>query len=296
MTIPITQVDAFTSEPFAGNPAAVCLLEAPRDDHWMQSVAREMNLSETAFLQRRPGNTANAAEWNLRWFTPAVEVDLCGHATLASAHILWEAGHLAPEVPARFHTRAGILTAKKNGAWIEMDFPATLAEPAPRVPALQSALGIGEPRFTGRSRFDYLIEVDTEEQIRALRPDFAALAKLDVRGVAVTSRPAHPSSGYDFISRFFAPAVGINEDPVTGSAHCALGPYWKQRLRRDDLTGYQASARGGFVRTRCVEPSPHPHYDSSAEPPQDPRAEPQQGPRVLLAGQAVTVLRAEMFV
>lgn len=275
MTVTITQVDAFTSEPFAGNPAAVCLLEGPREAHWMQQVAREMNLSETAFLQRRAGS---AEDFDLRWFTPAVEIDLCGHATLASAHVLWQDAHLAQEQPARFHTRSGILTAKKNGPWIEMDFPAKPAEPAPRMPALESALGISDPRHTGRSQFDYLIEVDTEEKVRTLQPDFAALAKISVRGVIVTSqaqRAANSSPGYDYVSRFFGPAVGVNEDPVTGSAHCTLGPYWKQRLSRDNLTGYQASARGGYVRTRCEQR--------------------EREPRVILAGQAVTVLRANLL-
>ncbi len=275
MPLTITQVDAFTSEPFAGNPAAVCLLEAPREAHWMQQVAREMNLSETAFLQRRAGG---ANDFDLRWFTPAVEIDLCGHATLASAHVLWQDGHLAQEQPARFHTRSGILTAKKTGTWIEMDFPAKPAESAPRMPALEAALGVSEPLHTGRSQFDYLLEVDTEEEVRTLQPDFAALAKINVRGVIVTSQAqaaATSSSGYDYVSRFFAPAVGINEDPVTGSAHCTLGPYWKQRLGRDNLTGYQASARGGYVRTKC--------------------ADQKNEPRVILAGQAVTVLRANLL-
>jgi len=261
MVLPIILVDAFTDRPFTGNPAAVCLLSAIRDDSWMQQVAREMNLSETAFLLRSGG------ELGLRWFTPTVEVNLCGHATLASAHVLWQEGFLASNQPARFQTRSGVLTAEKKGAWIEMDFPATPAEPVAPIEDLESALGV-RPTFLGRTRFDYLAEVDTEETVRALRPDFAALRKIKVRGVMVTSRAS--SHGHDFVSRFFAPGSGIDEDPVTGSAHCCLGPFWKERLGRDDLVGYQASARGGVVRTRCV------------------------GDRVHLSGQAVTVARGQL--
>jgi PhzF family phenazine biosynthesis protein len=257
----ITQVDSFTDKPFAGNPAAVCILDTPAVESWMQDVAREMNLAETAFLVQEGDGFA------LRWFTPTVEVDLCGHATLASAHVLWEARHLPMDRQARFRTRSGLLTADKKGPWIEMDFPATPAEPEPSGSAVESALGI-KAAFVGRTRFDYLLEVADEGVVRALKPDFAALARLKARGVIVTSRASGAS--YDFVSRFFGPAVGIDEDPATGSSHCSLGPYWKQRLGRDDLTGYQASARGGFVRTRCV------------------------GDRVVLSGQAVTVFRGEL--
>jgi PhzF family phenazine biosynthesis protein len=262
MALPIIHVDAFTDRPFTGNPAAVCLLSAIRDDAWMQQVAREMNLSETAFLLR------SGEEFGLRWFTPTVEVDLCGHATLATAHVLWQQGLLAATQPARFQTRSGLLTAEKKGAWIEMNFPATPAEPAAPVEGLELALGV-KVTFLGRARFDYLAEVDVEDTVRALRPDFAALRQMKVRGVIVTSRASSP--GHDFVSRFFAPGAGINEDPVTGSAHCCLGPFWKERLGRDDLVGYQASARGGIVRTRCV------------------------GDRVHLSGQAVTVARGQLF-
>lgn len=262
MALPIVHVDAFTDRPFTGNPAAVCLLSAIRDDAWMQQVAREMNLSETAFVLR------SGSELGLRWFTPTVEVDLCGHATLATAHVLWQQGFLAPNQPARFVTRSGVLTAEKKGAWIEMDFPATPAEPSAIVDGLESALGV-KATFIGRTRFDYLAEVDAENTVRALRPDFVALRQIKVRGVMVTSRAS--SAGYDFVSRFFAPGSGIDEDPVTGSAHCCLAPFWKERLGRDDLVGYQASARGGVVRTRCV------------------------GDRVHLSGQAVTVARGQLF-
>ncbi|MGA8368325.1 MAG: PhzF family phenazine biosynthesis protein [Candidatus Acidiferrales bacterium] len=261
MGIAVTQVDSFTERPFAGNPAAVCLLAHPQEEMWMQSVAREMNLSITAFFLRR------GDDFDMRWFTPTAEVDLCGHGTLASAHVLWEQGHLKPSQPARFHTRSGLLTAEKKGAWIEMDFPAKPSEPVGHFEKLESALGV-KAKYMGRSHFDYLVEVASEEEVRKLRPDFSVLRTLDARGAIVTSRAS--GAGYDFVSRFFAPRLGIDEDPVTGSAHCSLGPFWKERLGRDGLTGYQASARGGFVRTRCV------------------------GDRVHLSGQAVTVLRAEL--
>ena len=261
MGLMIAQVDSFTERPFLGNPAAVCLLDEAREDSWMQLVAREMNLSETAFLLPRDGG------FGLRWFTPAVEVDLCGHATLASAHVLWESGHLPPDQPARFHTRSGLLTAEKQGPWIEMDFPATPEEPDTSPAILESGLG-ARPVHVGRTRFDYLVEVADEKTVRGLQPDFGALGQLNARGVIVTSRAS--GFGYDFVSRFFAPSAGIDEDPVTGSAHCCLGPFWKQRLGRDNLIGFQASTRGGFVRTRCV------------------------GDRVRISGQAVTVLRGEL--
>jgi PhzF family phenazine biosynthesis protein len=262
MPIPITQVDAFTDRAFGGNPAAVCLLPETRDPAWMQLVAREMNLSETAFLSREGDG------FGLRWFTPAVEVDLCGHATLASAHVLWEEGHLAPTATARFHTRSGLLTARLREGSIWLDFPALPAEPAEIPEGLERALGAAV-LSVGRNRFDYLVELDSEATVRALRPDFPRLAALGGRGVIVTS--ASRGSGYDFVSRFFAPAAGIDEDPVTGSAHCCLGPFWAGRLSTAELNGYQASARGGFVRVRCL------------------------GDRVELGGRAVTVLRGTLI-
>jgi len=258
----ITQVDAFTDTPFAGNPAAVCLLPAPRDEGWMQKVAREMNLSETAFL------VPQADGYALRWFTPAVEVALCGHATLASAHVLWEDGHLPPGRQARFHTKSGLLTGDRAGEWIELDFPAKREEPAPAPAGLAEALGAA-PKYIGRNQFDYLVEVDGEATVRGLKPDQGALAALPVRGVIVTARADSP--GYDFVSRFFAPGSGVAEDPVTGSAHCALGPFWQSRLGKRELVGYQASPRGGVVRVRVA------------------------GERVILGGKAVTVLRGELL-
>jgi PhzF family phenazine biosynthesis protein len=264
MPIAITQVDAFTDRPFAGNPAAVCILRDAPSEEWMQNVAREVNLAETAFLQPREDG------YDLRWFTPAVEVDLCGHATLASAHVLWETGVLDTATPARFHTRSGLLVARRNGDEIELDFPATPAEavtPPDGLPdGLIEALG-AVPVAVAKSRFDYLAELESEDAVRKLQPDLRALAKLPVRGVMATARG---NGRYDFVSRFFAPAVGIDEDPVTGSAHCCLGPYWQERVQRDEFLAYQASARGGEIRVKVA------------------------GDRVFLSGKAVTVLRGEL--
>jgi len=260
MSLAVHLVDAFTDHPFAGNPAAVCPLPAPGDEAWMKSVARELNLSETAFLHPQGDG------WRLRWFTPAVEVALCGHATLASAHILWEMGALPAGETARFYTQSGLLTAARNGAGIELNFPSKPAEPAEAPAGLAEALGV-KPQFVGRSAFDYLVEIDSPAALRKLTPDFNGLAKLPVRGVIVTS--GSDQAGYDFLSRFFAPAAGVNEDPVTGSAHCTLGPFWRERLSRSEFTAYQASARGGVVKVRVA------------------------GDRVFLGGQAVTVLRGE---
>ena len=261
MGLPIVQVDAFTDRPYAGNPAAVCVLPEPREAGWMQLVAREMNLSETAFLLRREDG------FSLRWFTSTVEVDLCGHATLASAHVLWETGALAPGEQARFHTRSGLLTADQRGDWIELDFPAEPEQPVEAPEGLLEALGVA-PRYVGRNRFDYLVQVESEAVVRALRPDLGLLATVPTRGVIATSRAASPE--YDFVSRFFAPGVGVDEDPVTGSAHCCLGPHWASRLGKREFIAYQASARGGVVRVRV------------------------QGDRVLLGRQAVTVLRGKL--
>ena len=263
MAIRIVQVDAFTNRPFAGNPAAVCVLKEAKPEQWMRDVAQEMNLSETAFLVPQDGG------YNLRWLTPAVEVDLCGHATVASAHVLWEDGHLARGQQARFHTRSGLLTADQRGDWIELDFPANapVAEEPPT--GMLTALGLTTVRYVGRDRFDYLVEVESESILRALSPDFTALRGIGARGIVVT---AEPSGGeYDFVSRFFAPGSGIDEDPVTGSAHTALGPYWAKRLGKTEFTAFQASSRGGVVRVRL------------------------NGDRVILGGQAVTVMTGELL-
>lgn len=259
-SIMMFQADAFTSKPFSGNPAGVFILNAPRDSDWMQLTAKEMNLSETAFVVPKEDG------FDLRWFTPAVEVDLCGHATLASAHILWQENYLSPENEAKFYTKSGILTARKNNDWIELNFP---SEPAAEVfppEGLLKALGI-KALYSGKNRFDYLVEVESEETVRSLKPNLSLLSNVTDRGVIVTSLAAN--SEFDFVSRFFAPRAGINEDPVTGSAHCCLGPYWMKKLGRDTFNAFQASARGGTVRVRV---------DKN---------------RVILGGQAVTVLKGE---
>lgn len=265
MPLSIIQADAFTAIPYRGNPAAVCILNASRDEAWMAAVAMEMNLSETAYLTP---DIVDRGAYQLRWFTPTVEIALCGHATLASAHVLWEEGHLAPETPARFHTKSGLLTCTQKDGWIEMDFPATFIEAAEPPPQLAEAIGT-EFRFTGRSKFDYLVEVADERTLRELKPNHHLLRQLPVRGIIATAL-ATAGSGYDFVSRFFAPGSGIDEDPVTGSAHCALAPYWTPRTGKQQMTGYQASPRGGIVKVRQVND------------------------RVFLGGQAVTVLRGEL--
>ena len=262
MSIALYQVDAFTSQPFRGNPAGVCLLNQTKPDQWMQAVAQEMNLSETAFLLPENGG------YRLRWFTPAAEVDLCGHATLASAHILWETSRLKSGEPACFYTRSGFLGANQHGDFIELDFPATLEETCPPIAELNEILGV-KPVYMGKNLFDYLVEVNNAEIVRHIRPDFARLKEIEVRGVIVTSRS--DMAEYDFISRFFAPRVGVNEDPVTGSSHCCLGPYWGHKLGKRMMNAYQASARGGVLSVRL------------------------EGDRVYLGGQAVTVFKADLL-
>jgi PhzF family phenazine biosynthesis protein len=252
------QIDAFTDRPFAGNPAAVCLLDDERDAAWMQAVAAEMNLSETAFV--RPLDKG----FELRWFTPTVEVELCGHATLASAHTLWSENVVEPDSEIQFHSKSGELTCTRRDNYIELDFPATPVTPAELSGDLFDALGI-EPSWQGKSQFDDLVLLQSEDALRALRPNFQSLCALPSRGVIVTSTSNNPR--FDFVSRFFAPNAGVDEDPVTGSAHCALGPFWSERLGKAEMTAYQASARGGIVRVRV------------------------DGDRVFLVGQAVTVLK-----
>lgn len=262
MSIPLFQVDAFTGKAFGGNPAAVCLLSHPAEASWMQAVAREMNLSETAFLEPAPDG------WNLRWFTPVLEVKLCGHATLASAHVLWETGRLPADQPARFHTLSGWLRATRTGTDIEMDFPVQPVQPGDAPDGLAQALG-ATLGFVGHSESDYLVEVACAETVRSLAPDYGQLRALPIRGVIVTARSDQPE--FDFISRFFAPGVGVDEDPVTGSAHCSLAPFWAERTGKTEFTAWQASARGGRVKARL------------------------SGARVLLSGQAVTVMRGEFL-
>lgn len=251
------QIDAFTDRPFAGNPAAVCLLEQVRDEQWMQDVAAEMNLAETAFV-RRDGDV-----WELRWFTPVIEVELCGHATLASAHALWSEGLAGGGEPIRFRTKSGVLTCTRRGELIEMDFPAVPPTPADPPEGLVEALDI-MPSYVGRSKYDKFVVVESESVLRSLKPDFARLREIPMRGVIVTS--LSKNARFDFLSRYFAPAAGIDEDSVTGSAHCCLAPFWADRLGKASMTGFQASKRGGIVQVRTA------------------------GDRVILGGQAITVL------
>lgn len=260
-TTPCFHVDAFADGAFRGNPAAVCLLASPRPAKWMQAVAAEMNLSETAFVHPIAGG------FRLRWFTPKVEVDLCGHATLATAHVLWTEGLAPPAGELRFHTRSGVLPCRRAGRRVELDFPVRIAVACKAPAGFARALG-APPRLVARNQDDYLVELASERVVRGLAPDLEALGRLPVRGVIVTARAAR---SFDFVSRFFAPAVGVPEDPVTGSAHCALGPFWAQRLSRSRLRGYQASARGGVVDVEVA------------------------GSRALLRGTAVTVVRGELL-
>ena len=220
----IIQVDAFTNTPFKGNPAAVCVLSSPRDDRWMQNVALEMNLSETAFLLEEKDG------FNLRWFTPATEVPLCGHATLASAHVLWSEGHLRSEEAAHFHTKSGLLIAKKQGEWITLDFPANHSKPTTAPPELTEALGVPIKTIM-QNDLGYLVEVESEDNVRKMQPNFTLMSDANVIVTSVTGS----DSEYDFVSRFFAPGLGINEDPVTGAAHCCLAPFWRDRLGKDEF-------------------------------------------------------------
>jgi PhzF family phenazine biosynthesis protein len=260
MPVPLWIVDAFSDRPFAGNPAAVCLLTVPGAERWMQQVAMEMNLSETAFL------VPAGDDFSLRWFTPTIEVDLCGHATLASAHVLWECGALPMAEPARFRTRSGLLRAFREGERIRLDLPASSMSPAPAADGMLEALGVRSVHVCCNDK-EFLVEVASEDEVRQAKPDFARLRRVPCKSVIVTARG---TSGHDFVSRFFAPAAGIAEDPVTGAAHCALAPFWGARLGKSELRAYQASARGGEVTVRLA------------------------GDRVHILGHAVSVLRGEM--
>lgn len=259
--LPLFQVDAFTDRPFGGNPAAVCLLRQAADADWMQSVAAEMNLSETAFVW--PVSDG----FGLRWFTPRVEVDLCGHATLAAAHVLWQEDWLAPDSTARFFSNSGLLTASRLNDWVVLDFPATPAVPAEAPPGLLPALGLARAEVFSNG-VDFLVLVGDAAGLPALQPDLAGLAAVEARGIIVTAATgvAEP----DFVSRFFAPAVGIDEDPVTGSAHCTLAPFWAERLGKAEFRARQVSRCGGELRVSL------------------------HGDRVRIAGQAVTVLRGSL--
>jgi len=262
-SIPIVQIDAFTHVPFAGNPAGVCVLDRARADDWLQAVAREMNVSETAFLWDR------GEGWHLRWFTPTTEVPLCGHATLASAHHLLESGIVPAGTPIDFHTQSGVLTAVPDGDWIRLDFPSFTVRPTDVPAGLADILG-AKPVAVSIDDAGYLVaELASPDAVRTLRPDHGRLARETSGHVIVTSRAAAPD--VDFVSRFFAPASGIDEDPATGAAHCRLAPYWGKRLGKDEMVAHQVSARGGILRVR-------------------PRGE-----RVELFGQAVTVLRGTLI-
>jgi predicted PhzF superfamily epimerase YddE/YHI9 len=270
MERPVYIVDAFTNAAFKGNPAAVCLLDAAQPADWMQRVAAELNLSETAFLTPR----AEGDGFNLRWFTPALEVPLCGHATLASAHTLWETGRLAATAEARFHTLSGWLSARRTGDGIEMDFPALRLAEIPLPDGVAESLRAVPRRVLlvsdqQEQEKNYLVELASEAEVRALRPDFSVMRERVSKGLIVTAQAE--TAGVDFVSRYFATWAGIDEDPVTGSAHCALAPYWAEKLGRTTLTGYQASARGGFVQVTL------------------------DGARVRLGGQAVTVVRGTLL-
>jgi len=263
MGIFVTTVDAFTDRPFRGNPAAVCILDSAADDAWMQDVAMEMNLSETAFC------FADDDIWNLRWFTPQVEVDLCGHATLATTHVLTTDHGVTGTI--RYSTRSGLLAAQALPDGIVLDFPADSTLKADAPAGLLAALGVADGTAVRRGRTDYLIALESEAEVRALRPTFGLLRRVECRGVMVTA-PADEGNDYDIVSRFFAPAAGVNEDPVTGSAHTTLAPYWSARLQRERLRYHQASARGGDLEVAMA------------------------GDRVEIFGQAVTTMRGELLV
>ncbi|MDA0672585.1 MAG: PhzF family phenazine biosynthesis protein [Cyanobacteria bacterium] len=271
----IVQVDAFSDRPFAGNPAAVCVLASAADEGWMQAVAAEMNLSETAFLYPTEGG------YHLRWFTPTTEVDLCGHATLASAHVLWREGYLPLDQTARFHTRSGLLTAELQDDWITLNFPSQPVTAVTPEPVLLKALRGQEPVFVGVNRGgaegNFLVELASEAHVTSLQPDFALMKTLPAMGVIVTSAAEDPA--VDFVSRYFAPAAGIDEDPVTGSAHCSLAPYWQAKLGKAEFLAHQVSARGGRLKVRC-------QGDGQGSG---------QGDRVFISGQAVTVMRGELM-
>ena len=267
MELTVVQVDAFTNRPFAGNPAAVCVTDAPIADDLMRAIAQEMNLSETAFLHPVEGG------YSLRWFTPAVEVDLCGHATLASAHVLWREGHLPAAEVAKFQTKSGWLSASKQGNWIEMDFPTQPVRASHVMPQLVKSLCCGgNISAVSKNDVNYLVEIQSESALAKLQPDFGEMKKLPVQGVIATAKA--DSADYDFVSRYFAPAAGIDEDPVTGSAHCSLAPYWQEKLGKHKMLAQQISARGGVIKVSV-----------GSENADD---------RVFISGQAITTLRGKL--
>lgn len=264
MKLSLQLVDAFAAEPFTGNPAGVCVLDKELEPEMMQLVAREVNAAETAFLVQ------DGDVFNLRWFTPAIEVALCGHATLASAHVLWSEQHVPKDQAIRFQTRSGILSANQLGdGLIQLDFPADRLGPCDNIDDINSALGITGESIVKTQR-DFLVELSSEHTVRRFQPDYNAIARLPCQGVIITAKA--DGDGFDFVSRYFAPSAGINEDPVTGSAHCTLGPYWKSRLGKSEFVAFQASPRGGIVGVRL------------------------QNDRVLLSGKAVKTIIGELRV
>lgn len=263
MSTLIFQVDSFTKDPFAGNPAGVCLLAGQEDAGWMQNVAAEMNVSETAFVRRRADGS-----FELRWFTPACEVDLCGHATLAASHVLWETGLLEPDETVQFQTRSGHLAASRKTDWIQLDFPAIRSEAVESAKTLERAMGV-KAVAVEKHRLGTLLEVENADVVRRAAPKLPALKKVAGDIHILTSRSDKPE--FDVVSRVFCPRIGIDEDPVTGAAHCCLGPYWERKTGNHDFTALQASPRGGVVVVRM------------------------RGDRVALEGQAVTVIRGQIL-
>jgi PhzF family phenazine biosynthesis protein len=271
MKLKIQTVDAFTQKPFSGNPAGVCILNDIIPDSLMQNIAFEMNLAETAFVVKKPDDDG----YSLRWFTPSSEIDLCGHATLASAHIMWQDGVEPRTETINFHTRSGLLTAKNSNGGIILDFPAVPQKEIEYPPELITSIGGAKPKYVGMTKWNYLIELEDENAVLNAKPDFNLMLKLPGWGTMITAQASpngYGKEGYDFVSRFFAPEKGVPEDPVTGSAHCALGPYWQQRLGKDNFKAYQASERGGTVGVKVI------------------------GERIMLSGTGVTVMQGEINV
>jgi PhzF family phenazine biosynthesis protein len=269
MKLPLFTVDAFTSKPFAGNPAAVIILNEPIKDSLMQSIAEEINLAETAFVMKekdKPG-------FSLRWMTPVMEVDLCGHATLATAFTLWQQNICSRTEPILFNTRSGELTASYKNGLIELNFPVIPEKEIKYPKELITAIGGVQPKYVGMTKWNYIIELENENAVRNLKPDYNVMLGLPGWGTIITAKADDGNpDGFDFISRFFAPEKGIQEDPVTGSAHCALAPYWQKRLGKNSFKAYQASPRGGVLGVRI------------------------DGDRVFLTGNAVSVINGEIIV
>ncbi|MFJ7931337.1 PhzF family phenazine biosynthesis protein [Peribacillus sp. NPDC096448] len=240
----LTIINTFTDQPFKGNPAAVCLLTGESDSEWMQRMAKEINMPVTAFIH------LHKAEWQLRWFTPSIEIPICGHGTLASSFFLWGKGYVPRDRPIVYQTKSGLLTARFVHGMVQLEFPPLIEQETAVPESLIKALGV-VPAYVGQSKWDYLVEVQSEEIVRNMKPDIGSIAQLPIRGVIVTSRS--DSGEYDFVSRFFSPAQGLDEDHVTGSAHCCLGPYWKRKLDKSSFIAYQASERGGLLKVEVTE-------------------------------------------